>query len=162
MSRNKWNAGRLGLAAVLLGAVLSGCASTNTHPEPAEAPLEKLISEKLVISAKAQSDYSALITENTRTLTRRQQDLDVGEPVDVDFIGKPQELLMTFAYRYGYRYIETGKRAELHIINVRVVNQPPQEVLRSIGQQVDNGADVELDRPAKIVRLIYKNQSTKG
>lgn len=152
-----------GLVLVLAAAALSGCA---TSPVPTtkdtEAFASRLLAEKVAVAADAQREYAALVNEDRLALSRKQAAMETDE-VDVDYIGKPQELLQTFAYRYGYRYIESGKRVDLRTINVRVQKAPPIEVLRNIGHQVDAAADVVLDKNDKTLRLIYKNlPATKG
>lgn len=146
-----------GFALALIAVALSGCA---TSPVPTttdtEAFASRLIADKVAVAADAQREYVALVNEDKAVVSRKQGALDTDE-VDVDYIGKPQELLQTFAYRYGYRYIESGKRVDLRTINVRVQKTPPLEVLRNIGHQIDAAADVEVDKNAKTVRLIYKN-----
>jgi len=142
---------------LMLTVALSGCA---TSPVPTamdtEAFASRLIADKVAVAADAQREYVALVNEDRSVLSRKQAAMEVDE-VDVDYIGKPQELLQTFAYRYGYRYVESGKRIDLRTINVRVQKVPPVEVLRNIGYQVDALADVVLDKDARTLRLIYKN-----
>lgn len=146
-----------GLVLALAAVALAGCA---TSPVPTtqdtEAFASRLIADKVAVAADAQREYVALVNEDKSVLSRKQAAMETDE-VDVDYIGKPQELLQTFAYRYGYRYIESGKRVDLRTINVRVQKTPPIEVLRNIGYQVDAAADVVLDKNAKTLRLIYKN-----
>lgn len=147
---------KLGMAVAVI-ATLAGCASS---PQPTtsdtEAFASRLIADKVAVAADAQRDYVALVSEDKTVLNRKQASIETDE-VDVDYIGKPQELLQTFAYRYGYKYVESGKRSNLRTINVRVQKVAPVEVLRNVGHQVDNGADVVLDKGAKTLRLIYKN-----
>ncbi len=146
-----------GLALALASAALAGCA---TSPAPTtkdtEAFASRLIADKVAVAADAQREYVALAKEDKLVLYRKQAALESDE-ADVDYIGKPQELLQTFAYRYGYRYIESGKRVELRTINVRVQQTPPVEVLRNIGYQLEPEAEVVLDKNTKTLRLIYKN-----
>ena len=144
-----------GLVLALAAVALAGCA---TSPVPTtkdtEAFASRLIADKVAVAADAQREYVALVNEDKSVLSRKQAAMETDE-VDVDYIGKPQELLQTFAYHYGYRYIESGKRVDLRTINVRVQKTPPIEVLRNIGYQVDAAADVVLDKNAKTLRLIY-------
>jgi len=142
------------LATALAGA-LAGCASTPSVQDTETIAISRLIAEKVAVAAEAQREYVALVNENKAALSRKQAAIEKDE-VDIDYIGKPQELLQTLAHRYGYRYIESGKRTDLRIINVRVQKTPPIEVLRNIGYQIDPSADVVLDKRAKTIRLIYK------
>jgi len=148
-----------GLMLAAAFSVLAGCVSS---PAPSskdtEAFASRLIAAKVAVAADAQREYVAVLNEDKAVLSRKQAALDTDE-VDVDYIGKPQELLQTFAYRYGYRYVESGKYVDLRTINVRVQKALPIEVLRNIGYQVDAVADVVLDKNAKILRLVYKSLS---
>lgn len=136
--------------------VLSGCMTTQgPTTSDTEAFASRLIADKVAVAADAQRQYVELVSEDKAVLSRKQAAIDTDE-VDVDYIGHPQELLQTFAHRYGYRYIESGKRSDLRTINVRVKNMSPMDVLKNIGHQVDFAADVVLDRNAKTLRLIYK------
>jgi len=149
-----------GLLVALVASGLVACSSTpQSTTTDTEAFASRLIADKVAVAADAQRQYVALVNEDTLALTRRQVALDTDE-VDVDFIGKPQELLQTFAFRYGYRYVESGKRLDLRTVNVRVQASPPIEVLRNIGYQIDALADVVLDKSNKVLRLVYKPQST--
>ena len=84
------------------------------------------------------------------------------DQINVDYIGMPQELLQTIAYRYGYRYVEVGQRTQLRAINLKVVDMSPTDVLRSIGQQIDRQADVVLSYPTRTIRLTYKTPTVAG
>lgn len=142
---------------LLAAAALAGCAAPSSTTDDTEAFASRLIADKVAVAADAQRDYVALVNEDKTVLLRKQAAMESDE-VDVDYIGQPQELLQTFAHRYGYRYIESGKRTDLRMINVRMLKTAPVEVLRNVGYQVDSGADVVLDKNAKTLRLIYKNQ----
>lgn len=145
---------------LLLG--LTGCATT---PEPVEEDTEafasKVISEKVGVAATAQRDYVALVNDDQEVKLKKQAAM-ASDLVNIDYIGKPQELLQTIAVRYGYRYIESGKWADLRTINIRVQKTSPIEVLRNIGYQIDAYADVVLEKNTKIIRLTYKPLPPRG
>lgn len=149
---------KLGMTVAVIAA-LAGCASS---PQPTtsdtEAFASRLIADKMAVAADAQRAFVALASEEKIILDRKQASIETDE-VDVDYIGKPQELLQTFSYRYGYKYVESGKQSNLRTINIRVKKVAPVEVLRNVGDQIDPGADVVLDVGAKTLRLIYKNIS---
>lgn len=151
--------GRMLWPALLAGAlVLTGCASKKPSDGPdSEAFASRLIANKVAVAADAQREYVAIVNEDAALKARKQASLETDE-VDVDYIGKPQELLQTFAHRYGYRYVESGAQRRLKNINVRVQRVPPIEVLRNIGYQVDAMADVSLDKNEKVIRLVFKPQ----
>lgn len=142
---------------LLLALAQFGCASKPTGDVSAdtEAYARQVILEKVDAAVQAQRDLAATTAEGQQQIMRRQAALDVDE-VDIDYLGKPQPLLEAIAYRYGYKYVETGKRTDLTTVNIRVVKRAVLEVLRDVAYQVDAGADVVVDKDAKILRLVYK------
>ena len=145
------------LAAVVAVLFATGCA---TKPESAVTPdseafARQIVLEKVDAAVQAQRDLAATTSEGRQLLIRRQAALDADE-VDVDYLGKPQPLLEAFATRYGYKYVETGKRVDLKTVNIRAKKVAVVEVLRDVGYQIDGGADVVLDKEAKTLRLLYK------
>ena len=143
---------------VSIAILLGGCAAqrpvADSGPD-SEAFARKLIVAKVDAAVQAQQELAAVTEEGRATTARKQVALET-DTVDLDYVGKPQPLLESIAYRYGYRYVEAGKRADLAFVNVRVARQPVQELLRNISYQIDAGADVVLDKDAKIIRLVYK------
>lgn len=147
--------GSLGLAIVLLG----GCATVDKHPPlPTSGSqyISNVMADDVTQAVQAQQAFEEVLAENARTLSLKQKAIDTDQ-VDIDYIGTPQELLQTMAYRYGYRYVETGKREDLRVINVRVKKTSPVNVLRSIAYQIAYGAKVVLDKRTKELRLVYLN-----
>lgn len=141
---------------LVIGSLVLGCATT---PEPVEEDTEafasKVIADKVGMAADAQRDYAALVNEDKAAMLKKQAALDV-DLIDVDYIGKPQELLQTLAHRYGYKYVESGKRIDLRTVNIRVRRTSPVEVMKNVGYQIDAVADVVLEKNAKVLRLNYK------
>ncbi len=142
---------------------LAGCATTSSHDQDVthEVYANRLLADKMAVAADAQRDYAALVAEGQARVERKQEMLQL-DLIDVDYIGMPQELLQTIAYRYGYRYVEVGHRAQLRAINVKVKNVSPTDVLRTIGQQIDRQADVVLSLPSRTIRLTYKTPAPTG
>ena len=142
---------------------LSGCVTTSqsgsgvTH----EVYANRLLADKMAVAADAQRDYAALVAEGQARVERKQEMLQ-RDLIDVDYIGMPQELLQTIAYRYGYRYVEVGHREQLRAVNIKVKGASPIDVLRTIGQQIDRQADVVLSLPARTIRLAYKTPAAAG
>jgi defect in organelle trafficking protein DotD len=143
-----------------LGVILSvGCTTAPPHAPPPTSGTEyvsRVMADSVAVAANAQAAFEEVLAENSRTLSLKQKAIDTDQ-VDVDYIGKPQELLQTLSYRYGYGYVETGKREDLRIINVRMTKTAPVEILRSVGYQISYGAKVVLDKRTKQVRLIYRD-----
>jgi defect-in-organelle-trafficking protein DotD len=136
----------------------AGCATkpavTGISPD-SEAFARQVIVDKVDAAVQAQRELAAATVEGKEMTLRKQSTLDQDE-VDIDYVGMPQPLLESIAYRYGYKYIETGKRIELNVVNLRVQHKKVLEVIRDISYQIDGVADVVLDKDAKIVRLVYK------
>lgn len=141
------------LVTVLL---ISGCAdSVVKNSSDGSDFANKAIADRAAEAAKVQAEYVAIVNNDKAVLGRKQSSLN-SDLIDIDYIGAPQELLQTFAYRYGYRYVEIGKYARLKPINIRVQKTSPENVLRNIGYQIDHSADVTLDQKSKTIRLTYK------
>lgn len=153
---------RRGVLSLALVIALAGCAATRPTSEVShEVYANRLLADKMAVAADAQRDYAALVAEGKSRVERKQEMLQQ-DLINVDYIGMPQELLQTIAYRYGYRYVEVGHRQQLRSINVKVANATPTDVLRSIGQQIDRQADVVLSLPSRTIRLTYKTPTVAG
>ena len=143
------------LLAASLAASLAGCASTYEESsarkeqiEDTQAFADRLIAQKMAVASDAQREYVALVNEDKAVMAQRQKSLETDE-VDVNYQGKPQELLQVFSHRYGYRFVESGKYRNLRNINVRM------------GNQINAAADVQLDKSNHVLRLIYKDQAIR-
>ncbi len=147
------------VSGLLVIAAISGCATQRTPPvtKDTEAFASLVIAEKASIAASAHQHFVASASEDKARLAGKQATLD-SDSIDVDYIGKPQDLVQAIASRYGYRYREEGKTSLLRVINIRVSKATPIDVLQNVGQQIDAGADVELDKSSKTIKLIYKNK----
>lgn len=146
----------------VLVVLLAGCAiggGQGADGVSHEVYANRLLADKMAVAADAQRDYAALVAEG-RSRVERKQEMLQQDLINVDYIGMPQELLQTIAYRYGYRYVEVGQRTQLRAINLKTTNAAPVDVLRSIGQQVDHQADVVLSLPTRTIRLLYKTPMT--
>ncbi len=136
--------------------VLGGCASSaKPTTDDTEAFASRIIADKVAVAVNSQHNYVSSLTADRVKAASRQAAVDTDQ-VDIDFIGKPQELLQTFASRYGYAYVESGKRVDLKPINIWVRKATPINVLKDVGVQIDTGADVVLDKSTNTLRLIYK------
>lgn len=147
--------GGLLLLVLALGACQTSPDSDGGTGPDSEAFARQIIIEKVDAAVEAQRELAAATVEGQQQILRRQAALDVDE-VDIDYVGKPQPLLESVAYRYGYKYIESGRRGDLKTVNMRVRKRSVPEVLRDIGLQVGDGAEIVLDRDSKILRLVYK------
>ncbi|MDB6014784.1 MAG: putative lipoprotein [Gammaproteobacteria bacterium] len=136
---------------------ISACASRPPTPVAADSQVyaRRIITEKVDEAVQAQRELAAATKEGQAALVRKQAALTVDE-VDVDYIGQPQPLLEAIAYRYGYRYVESGKRTELATVNLRVRKERVPDLLQDLARQIAGGADVVVDHNTKVLRLLYK------
>ena len=141
-------------AGLAIALMLGGCATPVPQDEDFAA---KLITEKAAIAAGAQRDYAALLAEDFSTVQKRWATFDT-DTIDVDYIGDPKELVQSVASRYGMKFVENGKRLDLRPVNVRMKGVTPDALIRNLGNQMHAGADVILDRQAKMVIIEYKNR----
>ena len=138
---------------MIISITITGCSALPLSSDSSLA--ESVIAQKVSIAAEAQRDYLALLQEDSRIQRIRNEDFN-NELVDVDYIGKPLPILSSMGNRYGFNLVEIGKRKELRIINIRMKNVSPVEVLRSIAQQIDYSANVILDKNSNTIRIVYK------
>lgn len=136
-------------------AMLGACASTTADKE--EEFASRLIAEKAAIAAAAQRDYAALLAEDYTTLQKRWARFDE-DVIDVDYIGNPKELVQSVASRYGMGFAEMGKQTDLRPINIRMKGVKPDDLLRNIGNQIHQGADIVFNKPEKLITIEYKNR----
>lgn len=132
----------------------SACSTTNVSTDAKMA--ESIIATQVAVAADAQRDYSAILAEDARISYQKNEELNY-DVIDVDYIGKPLPLLQGFSTRYGYNFVEIGKRRDLRIINVRMKSTTPEEVMRSVAHQINYAGDVVLDKNTRVIRLVYKN-----
>ena len=142
--------------AIVIGApaALAACATSSVSTDSRMA--ESIIASQVSVAADAQREYAAIIAEDARISYQKNEEMNT-DVIDVDYIGKPLPLLQGFSTRYGYNFIEIGKRRDLRIINVRMKSTNPEEVMRSIAHQINYAGDIVLDKNTRVIRLVYKN-----
>jgi defect in organelle trafficking protein DotD len=131
--------------------ITSGCATKTDSPNVLSA--DSVIAQKVAVAVEALQDYRTLIQEESRS--QRNEDFST-DMVDVDYIGKPMPMLNALADRYGFKLVEIGKKNDLQIINLRMENTAPVEILRNISKQIDYGADLILDKKTYTLQVVYK------
>lgn len=72
--------------------------------------------------------------------------------------GPADELLSQLAKQLGVGFKTTGQRKALPLVSVDSRSQRAEDVLRSVGRQIDSGADVVFDRSQQpaVLELRYK------
>lgn len=139
--------------------LLSACAAMSDEPQNDVSDAERIIADKVSVASDAMQEYVAILNERNAHISLRQAQI-TEDQLDIDFYGKPQELLKALAIRYGYQYVEIGNWVDIKPINILANKMAAIEVLRNIGYQVNNQADVILDIPNKTIRLSYKPVKT--
>ncbi|UXI68339.1 DotD/TraH family lipoprotein [Tahibacter amnicola] len=134
-----------------------GCASRAPRPagNDTEAFASRLIADRVDIAAQAQRDYVAWVAEEKRDSQHRFESIDT-DAIDVDYIGRPVELLRAFARRYGLRFVTLGHEDDLRVVNVRMGSTTPMEVIRNVSRQISPYAEVMVDRDDRVLRLVFK------
>ena len=145
---------------LLMGLTLTGivgCQSYYYVPSPkfdVESPLG-------ILSKNAQD---AVAEQQTYALTQRQftENLAINQAnfrkdvIIVDFVGDPQTLLQSAAYRFGYRFIEAGNIRQLPIVNFHKRKLTGFDLVKNTALQLGKSATVEVDELNKTITLIHK------
>lgn len=137
----------------LLLLIASGCASGNRAPQ--NLPTDSVIAQKVAIAVKAQQDYQLIVRENSHSKNHENGNFNT-DIVDVDYIGKPLPILKALSNKYGFRFVEIGKKTDLRILNIRMEHVLPIDVLENISKQIDYATDVVLDKESNTLKIIYK------
>lgn len=118
--------------------------------------LQAVIIQKASEATEAQNAYVTLVAEQQKSKEEQQIAFDT-ESIEIqDFIGKPQTLLKALAQRYGYEYKEIGQPRNLPTLNLDLKNDMPIDVLTQVSYQINQMADIIVDKDQKAIRLVYK------
>jgi defect in organelle trafficking protein DotD len=146
------------VVSALIAVALSGCAVPKQPDGPdTEAQARRVILERVDSAVAAQRELAAAQSEAKATASRRQAALEADE-VDIDYQGRVQPLLEALAVRYGYKFVEAGRRGgqDLPMVNIRCTKKGVIPVLEDLGLQIDKEAQIVLDKDIKAIRLVYK------
>ena len=147
-------------------AVTSGCASLNngySNRNPiidalqvtAPSPLE-IISQETQKAMNAQMMLTKYRQTYNETLGANYLDFS-NDKIRLDYIGKPQGLLNSIAIKYGYRFLEQGYRTDnLPTVNFTNYYATPEDIVISVDSQLQQTANIALDKQNKTIILIYK------
>ncbi len=120
--------------------------------QDSESFAKQIILEKSLDAVREKRELASTTAEIREQILSKQAALDLDE-VDIDYLGDPRPLLEAISYRYGYKYIETGKRREdIKTINIRVHKLGVIEVLRDVGYQIEGEAVIALNSGQIVLR----------
>ncbi len=147
--RQRW------LVFLLLGAgvILSGCSSLHSQPSPApsDPPVDP-----------AASRIDAVIAQGA---AERKVDVDMSRPratydwnaTTVDFFGDASVFLKEVAAGVGMRAVISGPQPTIPIfIRIQAVNEPLEQVLRRVAEQLGGRADIVLRNTS--IEMRYRPQ----
>ncbi len=143
----------------LLGVSVTGCQSTkgttySGYDVSDMSPLQ-IVSQESQKALNAQALLTKYKYTLNSTLDTRQKSFE-NDKLVVDYIGKPQPLLSSFAIKYGYRFLEMGNSKDLPTINFTNYYATPQDVLVFIDAQLGDQASVFINKTDKTITLSYK------
>lgn len=79
------------------------------------------------------------------------------DKIRVNYIGKPQGILESIAIKYGYRFLEQGYRTDnLPTVNFTDYNATPEDIVIAVDSQLQQTANIAIDKQNKTIVLIYK------
>jgi len=89
--------------------------------------------------------------------------VELKRAITVNWVGPVEPISKTLADRasYTFRTIGTPPPVPL-VVNIDVENKPVIEVLRSIGLQLGQRADLHVNAPAKVIELHYAPNTGQG
>ncbi|WP_173912958.1 DotD/TraH family lipoprotein [Acinetobacter sp. Marseille-Q1618] len=148
------------LSVVSLGLAITGlvgCQSYYYVPSPkfdVESPLA-ILSKSAQDAVAEQQTYALAQREYLDNLAINNSNIRK-DVLTVDFIGDPQTLLQSVAYRFGYRFVEAGNIHQLPIVNFHKRKMTGFDLVRDTAHQLGKSADVEIDEQSKTITLIHK------
>lgn len=144
-----------GIAVVVLGCALGGCATLNAV-EVARRPSEiEVLIEEHARTISGAMDRMARALPSQPDLPRAPQSAD-NRPQAVEWYGSVEPLLRALATSNGYELVVVGARP-LAPLMVTVVATPAPfyDILRSVGLQLGSRATVALDSERRRIELVY-------
>lgn len=152
------------LMLTLSASVLAGCQTTSGYKTnksssmsvyPEQLNSLEIISQKSQQAAEATNMLVKYQQQFNETLDYRQRSFENDE-IRINYIGKPDDLLASIAYRYGYRYIELGSYRDLPTVNFTDYWTTPKNAVLNTDAQLKNTANIAVDAQNKTITLIYK------
>lgn len=155
--------------------LLSGCASQNS-PNISQDNKAQLVASpdkaSLLLADAADRASSALETlaavEQARSpgiavAPIHDAPIELRRAITLDWVGPAEQVAQTLANRAGYVFNTIGNAPPVPlIVTVNVQNEPVIDVMRSVGLQLGQRADLKVDATARIVELHYSANTGIG
>lgn len=152
------------LSSITGAILLQGCAShyslidnefTRNQKLGSYSPLE-IVSQESQRALQAQQTLLKYRQTQTASLDMKQRAFDTDNIV-LDYIGKAPALLSSIAIKYGYRFVQVGQPYELPTVNFTRVYGTPADILVNLNSQLNDQANIAIDKNEKLITLIYNN-----
>ena len=149
----------LSAAIAISTASLVGC-QTNTSAliqqnETAQLSVLSIIAQESQKALLAQTSLKNAQQQRVEKLRIQQSKIN-NDFILVDYIGAPELLLTSTAQHFGYRYLESGKKRALNIVNFTNRKVTGTELVKDIATFIDGQADITLDHQNKTILLSYR------
>lgn len=145
---------------IILLISMTACGTTTVTPLVAENdPVSLRIAQAAEKASKSLDTIAGI--EQYRTPMPPMEDFSgappaLAQPVTVTWSGPAEQIVQTLALKAGYRYRIAGIQPPLPLtVNVNSYEQPLIDLLRDIGLQLGNRADVAVDAKNSVVQLRY-------
>ena len=147
---------------LLAGLVLAGCVDNTTLVPVATEP--DLVGTRIAAAAEKASQALNSIAgiEQQRTPNLPPPDdyasapPNMTQPITVKWTGPIEQITQTLATRAGLRFREVGSHGGVPLtVNVDVYQKPLIEVLRDVGFQAGQRANLTVDSQAGVVEISY-------
>lgn len=144
--------------------LMTGCQTTHhynssNYPHDSIYPTQQnsleIISQRSQEAQDATNSLVKFTQQFNETLDYKQRSFE-NDQIKINYIGKPDNLLSSIAYRYGYRYVEVGNYRDLPTVNFTDYWTTPQLAVTNVDAQLKETADIAVDKQAKSITLIYK------
>ncbi len=139
---------------------MTACGTTTVTPLVAENdPVSLRIAQAAEKAGKALDNIAGI--EQYRTPMPPMEDFSgappaLVQPITVTWNGPAEQIVQTLTLKAGYRYRTAGLQPPLPLtVVVNSYEQPLIELLRDIGLQLGNRADVAVDAKNSVVQLRY-------
>lgn len=154
------------LTIIVTGFILSACTSgervfSNGAPQLVAAPdsVSAMLADAADRASNALETLAAVEHERTPTADLSpvaNAPVELRRAVTVSWIGPVDTITKTLADRASYQFRTIGATPAIPvIINIDVENRPVIDVLRDIGLQLGNRADIKVDSMSKVVEIHY-------
>lgn len=147
------------LVVSIAASTLVGChSSTSALIKPNEA------SQLSILNVVAEESQKALLAQTSLKNAQQQrvEKLRIQQSkinhdlILVDYIGAPELLITSTAQHFGYRYLESGKKRALNLVNFTNRKLTGTELVKDIATFIDGQADITLDHQNKTILLTYR------